>query len=214
MSQDEAQAWRHAVCEAGLLYISVLVVAFCGPHATATGFLSKAPCDNSASPCTWSSQSNPCHCRWRPREDGPCQGSPLRVVPATAGGGPVRTASVKAVVDAGVAVMGHIGLTPQSISVLGGFSPQGRTAAAALRAVRDAKVGRSTAPLLHELCVTTTTFTCRKHQFLDECVVNRLSSLNRGDGSMQVAQHPFPFLPEVAGRLWSGGVLLCCLSTD
>lgn len=64
-----------------------------------------------------------------------------------AGGGPVRTASVKAVVDAGVAVMGHIGLTPQSISVLGGFGPQGKTAAAALRAVRDAKVGRSTASL-------------------------------------------------------------------
>ena len=59
----------------------------------------------------------------------------------------MRTASVKAVVDAGVAVMGHIGLTPQSISVLGGFGPQGKTAAAALRAVRDAKVGRSTASL-------------------------------------------------------------------
>jgi len=47
---------------------------------------------------------------------------------------------VRAVVDAGVAVMGHVGLTPQSISVLGGFRPQGRSAHDALQIVRDAKV--------------------------------------------------------------------------
>ena len=49
-------------------------------------------------------------------------------------------AAVRAVVDAGVAVMGHVGLTPQSISVLGGFRPQGRSAHDALQIVRDAKV--------------------------------------------------------------------------
>lgn len=43
------------------------------------------------------------------------------------GGDPARVAAAKAVVDAGVACMGHVGLTPQSISVLGGFRPQGRT---------------------------------------------------------------------------------------
>ena len=64
----------------------------------------------------------------------------------------MRTASVKAVVEAGVAVMGHIGLTPQSISVLGGFSPQGKTAAAALKAVRDAKV-RSSGHKHRPLCL-------------------------------------------------------------
>ena len=48
---------------------------------------------------------------------------------------------MKAVVDAGVAVMGHVGLTPQSISVLGGFRPQGRSADSALQIIRDAKVG-------------------------------------------------------------------------
>ena len=43
------------------------------------------------------------------------------------GGSTARVAAAKAVVDAGVACMGHVGLTPQSISVLGGFRPQGRT---------------------------------------------------------------------------------------
>ena len=43
------------------------------------------------------------------------------------GGSPARVDAAKTLVDAGIAVMGHVGLTPQSISVLGGFRPQGRT---------------------------------------------------------------------------------------
>ena len=58
----------------------------------------------------------------------------------SAGSSPARIAAVRAVVDAGVAVMGHVGLTPQSISALGGFRPQGRSAESALQIVRDAKV--------------------------------------------------------------------------
>jgi 3-methyl-2-oxobutanoate hydroxymethyltransferase len=45
---------------------------------------------------------------------------------------------VRAVVGAGIGVMGHIGLTPQSATVLGGFKAQGRTAARARRLYDDA----------------------------------------------------------------------------
>jgi 3-methyl-2-oxobutanoate hydroxymethyltransferase len=55
------------------------------------------------------------------------------------GGFPARAAAVGAVVEAGVAVMGHVGLTPQSISVLGGFRPAAQSAAEALRVVRHAR---------------------------------------------------------------------------
>jgi 3-methyl-2-oxobutanoate hydroxymethyltransferase len=53
--------------------------------------------------------------------------------------GGVRVAdTVRFMVDAGVPVMGHIGLTPQSINQLGGYKVQGKTPAAAVRLVNDA----------------------------------------------------------------------------
>ncbi len=53
-------------------------------------------------------------------------------------GGAEMAATVKAIVDAGIPVMGHIGLTPQSASKLGGYRVQGKTARAALKLLDDA----------------------------------------------------------------------------
>jgi 3-methyl-2-oxobutanoate hydroxymethyltransferase len=53
-------------------------------------------------------------------------------------GGREVAPTVRAVVDAGIPVMGHIGLTPQSASKLGGFRVQGKTAADAVRLLEDA----------------------------------------------------------------------------
>jgi 3-methyl-2-oxobutanoate hydroxymethyltransferase len=46
---------------------------------------------------------------------------------------------VRSIVGAGIGVMGHIGLTPQSATVLGGFKAQGRSAEKALRLYEDAR---------------------------------------------------------------------------
>lgn len=46
-------------------------------------------------------------------------------------GGRRVAASVKALTEAGIPVMGHVGLTPQSVNVIGGFKVQGKTEAAA-----------------------------------------------------------------------------------
>lgn len=46
---------------------------------------------------------------------------------------------IRAIADAGMLVMGHIGLTPQSSGQLGGFKAQGRTADAARELIEDAK---------------------------------------------------------------------------
>lgn len=53
-------------------------------------------------------------------------------------GGRERIEAVRAIVGAGIPVMGHLGLTPQSVHQLGGFRPQGKTASAARRLLEDA----------------------------------------------------------------------------
>ena len=54
------------------------------------------------------------------------------------GGGPVSVARARAIVGAGIPVMGHVGLTPQTSTALGGYRAQGRTATAAARIAREA----------------------------------------------------------------------------
>ncbi|CAH9056984.1 unnamed protein product [Cuscuta epithymum] len=53
-------------------------------------------------------------------------------------GAPSRITAAKAIVNSGIAVMGHVGLTPQAISVLGGFRPQGRNVSSAVKVLETA----------------------------------------------------------------------------
>ncbi len=54
--------------------------------------------------------------------------------------GGVRSAeTVRKLVDAGIPVMGHIVLTPQSVNQIGGFKVQGKTPAAAVQLMHDAQ---------------------------------------------------------------------------
>lgn len=53
-------------------------------------------------------------------------------------GGQAMSETVRAISDAGIAVIGHIGLTPQSSAKLGGYRVQGRTAVDAQRLMEDA----------------------------------------------------------------------------
>ena len=54
-------------------------------------------------------------------------------------GGVTMAPTIRALVDRGIPVMGHIGLTPQSVHALGGYRVQGREAAAAERLLADAR---------------------------------------------------------------------------
>lgn len=55
-------------------------------------------------------------------------------------GGTEIAGAVKALVGAGIPVVGHLGLTPQSIHTLGGFKVQGKSAEAAQKMLEDARI--------------------------------------------------------------------------
>ena len=64
-----------------------------------------------------------------------------QVVKLEAGGTSVERA--RAIVRAGIPVMGHVGLTPQTATALGGYKTQGRTAQSAIQLLEDAEALQS-----------------------------------------------------------------------
>ena len=55
-------------------------------------------------------------------------------------GGEEMADRIRAISRSGIPVMGHLGLTPQSVSALGGFKAQGRDSAGALKLINDARL--------------------------------------------------------------------------
>jgi 3-methyl-2-oxobutanoate hydroxymethyltransferase len=66
-------------------------------------------------------------------KEGGCQSVKLE-------GGRRVAATVERIVNAGIPVMAHIGLTPQAVNQLGGYRVQGRSSVAAAELVEDARV--------------------------------------------------------------------------
>ncbi len=55
-------------------------------------------------------------------------------------GGSERISAIEGILDAGIPVMGHLGLTPQSIHKFGGFKVQGRSEETAKKLIEEARV--------------------------------------------------------------------------
>ena len=68
-------------------------------------------------------------------------------------GGKEVCPQIKAITDAGIPVMAHLGLTPQSINAFGGFKVQGKTEVAAKKLIEDALAVQAGAFALTLECV-------------------------------------------------------------
>ena len=86
-------------------------------------------------------------------------------------------------VESGIAVMGHVGLLPQSISVLGGFRPQGQSAASAIQVIEDAKVHTCTADIQVSLAVLVSSCV------ISACVCGKLNRLMLSHACISRATH-------------------------
>lgn len=90
-------------------------------------------------------------------------------------GGEEITPQVRACVQAGIPVMGHLGLTPQSVYQLGGFKVQGKDLDTARKLIRDAKA-------LEEAGIFALVLECVPHQ-LAEYITRQLSIPTIGIGA-------------------------------
>ncbi len=127
-------------------------------------------------------------------------------------GGVAMADRIKGIVDAGIPAIGHLGLTPQSVSALGGFRVQGKSAALAKKIVDDAKAlekAGAFAILLElvpdRLCKLIT-------QRAENCIIMSLGSGPDAHGQLLIYHDMFglypKFTPKMAKVFGNGGEVI------
>ena len=116
-------------------------------------------------------------------------------------GGAAMADRVAGIAHAGIPIMGHLGLTPQSASALGGFRLQGKGAAQARRIMDDAKVleGAGAFSIVLELVPDRL---CRLiTERADGCIVMGLGSGPHAHGQLQIYHDAFGLYPRFVPRM-------------
>ena len=114
-------------------------------------------------------------------------------------GGCAVAPTVKALTDAGVAVMGHIGLTPQSLHQLGGYRVQGRSEAAAAALTEDALALQEAGVFAVVLELVPTEVAAGISQRLDVPTIG-IGAGPECDGQIQVIHDVLGMLPDFKPR--------------
>lgn len=116
-------------------------------------------------------------------------------------GGAAMAERVKAIVDAGIPVIGHLGLTPQSVSALGGFRLQGKTAAMAKKIVDDAKALEKAGAF----CILLEMVPDRLCQIITEraenCIIMSLGSGPHAHGQLLIYHDMFGLYPKFKPKM-------------
>lgn len=133
-------------------------------------------------------------------------------------GGAAMAPRIRGIVDAGIPAIGHLGLTPQSVSALGGFKLQGKSADLAKKIVDDAKaleIAGAFAILLElvpdRLCKLIT-------ERAENCIIMSLGSGPHAHGQLLIYHDMFGLYPKFKPKMAkvygnAGEVILSGLKT-
>jgi 3-methyl-2-oxobutanoate hydroxymethyltransferase len=116
-------------------------------------------------------------------------------------GGASMADRMKGIVDAGIPAIGHLGLTPQSVSSLGGFRLQGKSAALAKKIVDDAKALEEAGAF----CILLELIPDRLCQLITEraknCIIMSLGSGPHAHGQLLIYHDAFALYPKFKPRM-------------
>ncbi len=116
-------------------------------------------------------------------------------------GGASMADRIRGIVDAGIPAIGHLGLTPQSVSSLGGFRLQGKSATLAKKIVDDAKALEEAGAF----CILLELVPDRLCQLITErannCIIMSLGSGPHAHGQLLIYHDAFALYPKFKPRM-------------
>ena len=116
-------------------------------------------------------------------------------------GGAAMADRIKGIVDAGIPAIGHLGLTPQSVSSLGGFKLQGKSAILAKKIVDDAKALEKAGAF----CILLELVPDRLCKLITEraenCIIMSLGSGPDAHGQLLIYHDAFALYPKFKPRM-------------
>ena len=116
-------------------------------------------------------------------------------------GGASMADRIKGIVDAGIPAIGHLGLTPQSVSSLGGFRLQGKSATLAKKIADDAKALEEAGAF----CILLELVPNRLCQLITErannCIIMSLGSGPHAHGQLLIYHDAFALYPKFKPRM-------------
>ncbi|KAA0276881.1 MAG: 3-methyl-2-oxobutanoate hydroxymethyltransferase [Chloroflexi bacterium] len=116
-------------------------------------------------------------------------------------GGAAMADRVRGIVDSGIPTIGHLGLTPQSVSALGGFKLQGKSASLAKKIVDDAKALEEAGAF----CILLELVPDRVCELITEraknCIIMSLGSGPHAHGQLLIYHDAFALYPKFKPRM-------------
>jgi 3-methyl-2-oxobutanoate hydroxymethyltransferase len=119
-------------------------------------------------------------------------------------GGSAVCDRVRAIADAGIPVIGHLGLTPQSASALGGFRLQGKTAETAKRIIDDAKALEQAGAFMILLEMVPDRVCQIITERAENCLIMSLGSGPYAHGELLIYHDAFGLYPKFKPRMAKG----------